>query len=200
MINCEAVKDFAVFLVGFFCFMMYRTLCFVAIFGLFFIKPIYAQVVDTLSSVQFGSFDFDTSYNAAIQLATNGNLGVVGSGIVSNGGEAVGHLRITSPDTGLVDIKCSSTAVLSDPTATDLTIDSIEIAVNTGVVFGNGNSCNGVGAGDSVAVTVDMDALPDPDIYIGGQIVINGAITLPTDQTYSTSGAGTPISFSVVVQ
>ncbi len=168
--------------------------CFLCPFG------VRAQVVNTISDLGFGSFDFDTSYNATIQLATNGTLNISGSGIISNGGETVGQIRITSPDTGLVDVKCTSTAVLSDPTATDLTISSIEIAVNAGVALGAGDACNGIGGGDAVAVTIDMDALPDPDVYVGGQIVINSAITLPTDHTYSTSGAGTPITISVVVQ
>jgi hypothetical protein len=159
-----------------------------------------AQVFDDVVDLGFGSFDFDTSYNATIQLATNGVLNISGSGIVSNGGETVGQIRITSPDTGLVDIKCTSSAVLSDPTASDLTISSIEIAVNAGVALGAGDACGGIGAGDPVAATIDMDALPDPYVYIGGQIVINGVITLPTDHTYSTNGAGTPVTISVVVQ
>lgn len=159
-----------------------------------------AQVIDSVSDLAFGSFDFDTSYNATIQLATNGTLNISGSGIISNGGESVGQIRITSPDSGLVDVKCSSTAVLSDATATDLTISSIEIAVNSGVALGLADSCNGTGGGDGVAVTIDMDALPDPNVYIGGQIVINSAVTLPTDHTYSTSGGGSPVTISVVVQ
>ncbi|MGH1457076.1 MAG: hypothetical protein ACRBDI_09865 [Alphaproteobacteria bacterium] len=160
----------------------------------------YAQTIDNISGLGLGSFDFDTAYNATIRLATNGDLGIVGSGIVSNGGEVVGHIRITLPDTGLVDVKCSSTAILAGSGATDLTISNIEIAVNMGTTFGSANACNGVGGGDGVAVTVDMDALPDPNIYIGGEVVINSAITLPSDRAYSTGGAGTPITFSVVVQ
>ncbi len=159
-----------------------------------------AQTIDSVSDLGFGSFDFDTSYNATIQLATNGDLGIVGSGIVSNGGESVGHIRITLPDTGLVNVKCSSTGVLAGAGASSLTISNVEIAVNAGTNFGSANPCNGVGAGDGVAVIVDMDALPDPDIYIGGEIVINSAITLPSDRNYSTGGAGSPITFSVVVQ
>lgn len=163
-------------------------------------SPVQAQTINNIADLAFGSFDFDTSYNATIQLATNGSLNIVGSGIISNGGENAGQIRITLPDSGLVDVKCASSAVLSDPSATDLVIDNIEISVNNGVAYGAGNACNGIGAGDAVAVTVDMDALPDPDIYIGGRIVINSAITLPTDHTYSSSGSGTPVRFSIVVQ
>lgn len=177
-----------------------KILCTIILSFVMFSSVVRAQVVNNISDLGFGSFDFDTTYNATIQLATNGSLNIIGSGIVSNGGETAGQIRITSPDTGLVDIKCSSSAVLSDPTATDLTISSIEISVNSGVSFGSGDACNGVGAGDAVAVTVDMDALPDPNIFIGGEIVINSAITLPTDHTYSSSGAGTPVTLSVVVQ
>tara|TARA_R110002072_G_scaffold99644_1_gene219165 strand:+ start:937 stop:1488 length:552 start_codon:yes stop_codon:yes gene_type:complete len=160
----------------------------------------YAQTINTISSLDFGSFDFATSYNATIQLGSNGNIAIIGSGIVSNGGEAAGQIRITLPDTGIVDVKCAVQAVLYDASATDLTIDNIELSVNMGVAFGAGNSCQGLGGGDGVAVSIDMDALPDPNVYIGGEIVINTPITVPNDHTYSTVGAGTPIMLSVVVQ
>lgn len=168
--------------------------------GAFFSAATQAQVLDSVSDLAFGSFDFNTAYNATIQMATNGNLSVSGSGVTSNGGEAAGHIRITSPDTGIVDVKCVQTAVLSDATATDITIESIEIAVDAGVAFGAGNACNGVGGGDAVVVSVDMVAFPDADIYIGGEINVATPMTLPTDKTYSTGGAGTPIMLSIVVQ
>lgn len=163
-------------------------------------RPVVAQTIDNLSSLDFGSFDFALSHNVTIQLATNGSLSVIGSGAVSNGGESVGHIRITSPDTGLLNIKCSATAVLSDPTAVDLTIDQIEMAVNTGTSFGNAFACHGTGAGAAPAVIIDVSALNDPDIYIGGQVVVNNVSSFPSDRTYSTVGAGSPISFSIVVQ
>lgn len=159
-----------------------------------------AQVIESVSGVDFGSYDFSTSYNVKIQLGTDGNAALIGSGVASNGGEAAGQIRITSPDTGIVEIKCAATAQLTDPTATSLTIENIEIAVNTGVVFGNGDACQGIGGGDGIAATIDMDAIPDPNVYIGGEIVISGAITLPTDHVYNTTGTGTPIVLSIVIQ
>ena len=159
-----------------------------------------AQVVNTLSSVDFGSFDFATNYNGRIQLGTNGNVQTTGFGISSNGGETAGHLQVTAPGTGIIDIKCATTATLADPVGTDLTIVNIEIAVNTGVAFGSANACNGLGGGDAIAATIDLDALPTPNIYIGGEIVISTPITLPTDKMYSTTGAGTPIMLSIVTQ
>ncbi len=159
-----------------------------------------AQTINLIASADFGSFDFDTTYNAQLKLGTDGNITISGSGIVSNGGEIAGHIRITLPNTGIVEIKCPTQATLTDPTATTLTIQNIEIAVNTGVAFGSGITCLGSGGGDPVTTTIDMDALPDPDVFIGGEIDISSAITLPADHVYNTTGTGTPITLSIIVQ
>ena len=159
-----------------------------------------AQVINTISFVDFGSVDFATTYNARIQLGTDGSVQISGFGMTSNGGETAGHVRITLPDTGIVEVKCVSEAVLTDPTATSLTIENIEIAVASGVTFGSGISCQGIGAGDAVTTTIDMDALPDPDVFIGGEIIVSSPITLPADRVYNTTGSGTPITLSIVVQ
>ena len=159
-----------------------------------------AQVINFISSVDFGSVDFAATYNARIRLGTDGNVQISGFGMTSNGGETAGHVRITLPDTGIVEVKCVTSALLTDPTATSLTIENIEIAVTTGVAFGSGIDCQGIGGGDAVTTTIDMDALPDPDVFIGGEIVISTPITLPTDHVYNTTGSGTPITLSVVVQ
>lgn len=159
-----------------------------------------AQVIDYITGFSFGSLDFSTSFSVTLQLGTNGALDVSGFGVVSNGGENAGHIRITSPDTGMIDVRCTSQAVLAHPTASPITIQNIEIAVNTGVVFGGGNQCNGVGIGDLPAATIDMDAIPDPDVYIGGEIVISSPIILPSNDVYNTSGDGTPVTISLIIQ
>lgn len=161
---------------------------------------VWAQVINTISSVDFGSVDFAATYNARIQLGTDGNVAISGFGMTSNGGETAGHLRITLPDTGIVEVKCVSEALLTDPTATSLTIENIEISVASGVAFGSGISCQGIGAGDAVTTTIDIDALPDPDVFVGGEIIISSPITLPADRVYNTTGSGTPITLSIVVQ
>lgn len=159
-----------------------------------------AQVIDLVSGANFGSLDFSQNYNATVQLATNGTINVTGSGVVANGGEAAGHIRITAPDTGIIEVKCVAQAQLFDASATSIDIENIEISVNSGVPFGNGLPCGGIGAGDPVATTIDMDALPDPNVFVGGEISISSPITLPTDRVYNTTGGGVPITFSIVVQ
>ncbi len=161
---------------------------------------VMAQAMDSISDINFGSYDFSGSYNVQIQLGTDGNAAVIGTGVAFNGGETAGQIRITSPDTGIVEVKCTTTAQLTDPTATSLTIENIEIAVNTGVSFGNGSACQGIGGGDGIATTIDMDALPDPNVYIGGEISIPGTITLPTDHVYNSTGTGTPVTLSIIIQ
>ena len=92
--------------------MIFFMLCFVVSF-----KAV-AQVVNTISNIDFGQYDFSTSYNIRIQLGTDGNAQLIGSGVTFNGGETAGQIRITSPDTGIVEVKCTTTAQLFDPTAT----------------------------------------------------------------------------------
>lgn len=159
-----------------------------------------AQVFGSVTEMNFGSYEFSTSYNVQMQLGTDGNLSFSGSGATFNGGEAAGSFRITSPDTGTIEVRCAVAAELADPTATSLTIENIELAVDSGVSFGSGFSCHGAAGGDSVAMTIEMDTTLDPTVYIGGEIFISSAITLPSDHVYSTSGTGTPVVFSITIQ
>lgn len=181
-------------------------ICF-KLFGLFCLLCLawqgrgHAQVVvSTLAGLDFGSVEFAISYAGNIQLGTDGNIGTTGFGMVAAGNGNAGAVRVTQPNTGMVEFKCSQSAELDDPTATALNITNIEIAVNSGVPFGSGTSCQGTAIADPVAVLLDMDALGDPTILIGGEVVISGTITLPSDRIYSTIGPGEPIQLSLVIQ
>ena len=162
---------------------------------------VYAQVViNTTANIDFGRVDFAASHNGNIRLGTNGNVSTTGFGLASRNDGNAGSARVTSPDTGILEVKCSATGELVDPVATNLNITNVEIAINTGVNFGSGIACGGTQPADPVVTTLDMDALGDPDILIGGEIAVSGPITLPPDKVYSTSGGGTPIGLSIVVQ
>ncbi len=160
----------------------------------------YAQTTSTISSISFGDFDFALTYNGNIQLGTNNTLNVTGSGISYNGGATRGHLRVTSPATGIIQIKCTAFAEMVSSGASNLAINELEIAITTGVAFGSGNECAGIGGGDAIAASVDLDANPNPDIYIGGEIDITTPINLPASHNYTTAGTGTPLILSVIVQ
>ncbi len=161
----------------------------------------YAQVsVSSLTDMDFGAIDFAGAYSGSIRLGTNGDVTVTGFGlVVANEGNA-GSIRIDTPDTGIVEVKCTTTGELVGASATSLTITNVEIAMNSGTVFGAASQCVGTGAGDASAIDVDMDAFPDAIILIGGEISILGLISLPSDRHYNTGGSGTPISLSLVVQ
>lgn len=161
----------------------------------------YAQVtISSISDMDFGLIEFAASHNGSIRLGTNGDVTVTGSGMVSDMSGAAGQVRVLTPNTGLVEVKCSTSGQLFDATATTLTITNIEIAVNTGVAFSSGIACDGTNPADSVVTVLDMDVLSDPDIFLGGDISVSGPLTLPTDKVYSTSGGGTPVTISLVVQ
>lgn len=161
----------------------------------------YAQVsVSSLSDMDFGAIDFAGAYSGSIRLGTNGDVTVTGFGLVVANSGSAGSIRIDTPDTGIVEVKCTTTGEMVGAGATSLTISSVEIAMNSGAAFGGASLCQGIGAGDSSAIDVDMDSFPDAIILIGGEISIPGAITLPSDRHYNTTGSGSPISLSLVVQ
>lgn len=175
--------------------------CFVSFCLCSLVVPASAQVsISSLADMDFGAVDFATVYSGSVRLATNGDVTVTGSGLVLSSGGNAGHLRVDTPLTGIIDIRCATSGTLVSPSATSLTISNVEIAVNSGQAYSDGEECFGSGLGDAVAESIDLDSLPTPNIYIGGEIVIPGAITLPPNRTYSTSGSGTPITLSIVVQ
>lgn len=161
----------------------------------------YAQVtINNTADVDFGSIDFATNYSGNIQLGTDGNISTTGFGIVTANNGNAGAAQITEPNTGILEVKCAQTAQLISAPATPLNIINIEVAINTGVSFNSATSCQGTAIADAVVLMLDMDALNDPTLLFGGEIAIPSLITLPPNKTYTTVGAGTPISLSVVVQ
>lgn len=166
-----------------------------------FIHETYAQIVTSdNTSISFGTIDFADTHNGNIQLGTDGQVNATGYGLSARNNGNAGSIKITEPNTGIIDVKCASSAQLIDSVAPSLDIQNIEIAINTGVSFGNGIACQGLLPANPVTTTIDMDALPDPDILVGGEVVINNISPLPTDRVYSTSGGGSAIRLSITIQ
>lgn len=160
----------------------------------------YCQVtLNGLADMDFGNVDFAATYSGSVQLGTNGTVQTTGFGISSTDNGNAGQVRVTFPDTGIVELKCAQTAQMISPPATALNITNMEVAVNTGVAFSNGTACQGTAGADPVTLTLNMAILGDPDIFIGGEISIPGPISISGLQNYSSSG-GTPIRLSFVVQ
>ncbi len=167
----------------------------------FFMHSARAQVVTSANTaISFGTIELADTHSGNVQLATNGDVQTTGSGLSARDDGNAGSIKITEPDTGIIDIKCASSGQLVDAVAPSLTIQNIEIAINTGVSFGNGIACRGILPADPVTTSIDMDALPDPDILVGGEVVINNISPLPTDRMYSTNAGGNAIRLSITVQ
>ena len=180
--------------------MKYRFILF--IFALLCARPVHAQlVINNASDLNFGTIAFDTNYSGNLRLGTNGNLEVQGTGMVSFDDTQSGHIIITSPDTGLAELKCDASGQMSASGATTLTVEDIEVTIDTRQTFGNGSLCQGVTGTSPVALLIDLAASQDPDIYIGGRINIPTNATLPSGSAYSTSsGGGQPITLSITLQ
>ncbi len=150
----------------------------------------------------FGTVTFDTTHNGNLQLGTNGILQITGIGMTSGNDAQAGHVVITSPDTGLIEVKCETTGKLADPPATTLDIINTEIVLDTPQPFGSGDPCQGTKNNDPVVLLIDLAASVDPDIFIGGEVEVLGPLTFPADRSYETTGGGgaKPIVLSIVVQ
>ena len=177
---------------------------FSAFFSLYvFSAPSFAvaQVtINYLADMDFGAVDFSTPYSGSVRLGTDGNVNVTGSGLVLSENGNAGQIQVDMPNTGTVEVKCANAGQLVGSGATSLSITNTEIALNTGVGFGLATACQGAGGGDPVALSLDMDSLVDPILLIGGEISIPGAITMPSDFQYTTTGTGTAIRLSLIVQ
>lgn len=161
----------------------------------------HAQIVtNTNANMDFGKIDFSDTHNGTVQLGTDGNVQTSGSGMVARNDGNAGRVKITQPDTGIIDVKCATSGELVDSFAPSLDIQNIEIAVNTGVVFGSGIACLGILPANPVTTSIDMDVLIDPDVLIGGEVPITNISPFPVDNLYSTSGGGTPIRLSITIQ
>jgi len=172
----------------------------VLIFGVSLNVAIAQVVMNPSANIDFGRIDFADSHNGRVQLGSNGNVSATGFGIAPRNNGNAGLVRITSPDTGTLEVKCSSSGVLSDASASDLNIVNVEIAVNVGVSFGSGIACAGVLPADPLTTTLDMDALGDPEILIGGEVPINNIGSFPADREYNSGDGGSDIRLSITVQ
>jgi len=177
------------------------------------IRALYAMDTDVDASVQmraaitlsktkdmdFGIIDYNPSHSGLIQLATNDTVTLSGaSGLVLGGGTpAAGDITIGGDGQSIVEISCETSGTLSDGTANNLNLQSIEYAIDTGVAFGAGTACAGLGTSPFL---VDLVSNPAPRILLGGEIDVSGD-AIAVSSLYSTTNAGgDPVTVQVVYQ
>ena len=139
------------------------------------------------AEISLGIIEFGPTHNGTLRLGTDGSLTVAGSGLAASGIAGAGSITVTSPASGIVEVKCDPGGILR---LGNLKLDIVdaEIAVDVGLPFGAGATCHGTRKNDPVAATVDLGLTPGPSILIGGRVDISANEL--TSGTYETSSSG----------
>ena len=123
-----------------------------------------------------GSSDF-------VQLATNGTVSYAGTAFSGNTAGQAADVDIVGDNVSAVNVSCSTGATLSDGTNT-LSIDQMQLSMNTGDAFGSADhTCAGLGT-TPLAHTLDGT----DTILMGGRIVGNSGTV--ASGVYNTTNAG----------
>ena len=147
----------------------------------------------------FGDLDYEAIHSGQVQLGTDGTaaLSVAAVGLTLAGTPAAGDVDVSGNNTSTIEISCDAGGTLTDGGGNSLTLQNVEIAIDTGVAFGAGTACAGVG---TVSTTVDLSLNNTPKILMGGEID-TGVSAITSDATYSTANAaGSPVTLRVVYQ
>lgn len=168
--------------------------------ALFFPGSTNAQTLVQNANVNFGTVDFDGSHSTWMYLGTDGNITTTGSGIVSYNDGHAGSVTITAPAIGIVEVKCNKNARLNGPNATQLLMSQHEVALNTGVPFGSGASCDGTGNSKAASLVIDLGATPSPTILLGARLKLRNDSTIAESGEYTSIGTGTKFRIRVLFQ
>lgn len=152
------------------------------------------------SNLSFGFLDYATVHSGSLRLGTNGVMSIIGgTGLSSDGNTTAGNVTVTTPSSGVVEVKCTTSAKLKNGNKS-LDLINPEIAVNSGVAFGSGSACQGNKKNSPAAAVIDLAANPNPNILIGGRIDLPANALV--SGTYSTAGGGgsKPLTLTVIIQ
>ena len=139
------------------------------------------------ADLNFGVIDFASSHAGNLELGTNGILDVSAGGLAADSNAQAGSFTITSPETGVITIKCTASGRMQLGNL-DLPINDTEVAINIGQPFGQGTACQGIRESDQPAAVIDLSLTPTPNILIGGRVDISSNEL--TSGTYDTSAIG----------
>lgn len=161
----------------------------------------FAQItVNSSADMDFGTVEYSSIHSGTVRLGTNGSTSITGAGLVYVQGGSAGNVSISAGNSGILEIKCETSGTLPPlGGGSSITLANTEISVNTGTNFGSGQECNGIGAGDSPAATVDLSSSPDPNIFVGGEIIIPSNALTSTNYSSNNAG-GSPITLRITFQ
>lgn len=158
--------------------------------GLSFANKVDANFTPSSGHIDFyGTPDPTTDF---VTLATDGTIAPVGtifqpSALVGT----PGSVDIVSDGASDVDITCTTGAVLAEPGAKTLAVDSMEISMNTGHAFAAGDyQCSGLTSVTPFAYTLTGTA---DKIILGGRLVGSADVVTAAYDTTQTGGTAATI-------
>lgn len=164
-----------------------RHLCILLISAL--ILPGFTLAVN--ADMDWGSIEFDSGYRADLQMGTNGNLSVNGTGVVHYGASQPGIVTITGSTQETLEVRCRSTVKLNTGGGKEIKVTRSELAVDTPVAYGAGSRCNGIGNQKQPAAIVNVQAGQTRTIYVAGRLrVRDNQVTLSGTEQFKASFSG----------
>lgn len=129
-----------------------------------------------------------------VQMGTDGNITYGGTAFSGPSTGQPGDVDISGDGASAVDISCSTGATMAETGGATVTVDQIQLSMNTGDTFGSADyTCAGVGTTPHSYTLTGTDT-----ILLGGRLVGNATIT---NGAYSTATAGgTAATVRVVYQ
>ena len=160
-----------------------------------------ALSIGEATGMSFGTIDFEGTHGGYLRLGTDGSLALSdgASGVVlDEASAAAGVVRVSGDGQSNIEISCESSGTLGDGEGNVLPLLNVEHAVDTGVAFGDGTPCQGLGASPSV---FSLASNPAPAILLGGEVDLSGN-AIAAAGTYDAAAAmgGTSIRVRIVYQ
>lgn len=152
------------------------------------------------NDMDFGDVDYEATHTGTIRLGTDGNVALnaaTGLTIPTGSTGNAADIDVSGDNASTIEISCETGGTLADSSSNTLTLQATEVAIDTGVAFGSGSACAGVG---TTSTTVDLSANNNPTILIGGEVDLSSNAIATTDTYTSTNAGGDPVTVSVTYQ
>jgi hypothetical protein len=159
-----------------------------------------ALAVNSRSDMDFGRVDFAGTHHGYVQLGSDGTieLSESSSGLTLDGTTAAGEVRLSGDALSVIQISCETSGTLGDGEGNVLTLMNVEYAVGTGVAFGSGTSCAGLGTSPTL---VNLADTPNPRILFGGELDLSdSAITESGSYDAAPAMGGSGYSVRIIYQ
>ena len=147
----------------------------------------------------FGTVEYDATHSANVNLGTDGIVTLTAAtGVAHDGNGNPATVTVTGSVADVIEVKCQNRLILRLG-GKRINVRRTEVAIDTGVSFGNGGRCRGTGGGATPAAVVDLAVNPNPTVLIGGRAQIRNS-NLDSGTYSSQNGGGRSMRLRVIYQ